>query len=113
MCDAPPTTLRPRWATLYGSCAAGLLAVLLTSLWPLRPGLRSALVGVLVVGTFGAMARWVRANGAALDRLDWCACAADTVGVRAVPAAPQWEHPAPVPTEVRGHPRAAGATLAP
>jgi hypothetical protein len=47
---------------------------------PLRTLLRLA----LVLGVVAAMAVWVRANRAALDLHDWCACAASTITVRVI-----------------------------
>jgi hypothetical protein len=40
----------------------------------------------LVLGGFGAMARWTRRNRAALDHLDWCDCASARVTMRLIPS---------------------------
>lgn len=89
MCDAeyrsnrPRAFRRPRWGLLWG------LVLLETGMagaveFATAPGaLRIVLRTGLVLAGFGAIALWVRRNGAALDLQDWCGCAAEkmTVGV--------------------------------
>jgi hypothetical protein len=41
--------------------------------------------GIVVAG-FGAMVGWTRRNRAALDRMDWCACAGTRVTMRVIPS---------------------------
>jgi hypothetical protein len=75
---------RPRWGLLYGVVVLGLGMLTLTDMAApevVRPGLD----GVLAVAAVMAIARWVRANRAALEQQEWCECAAERMTVRVVP----------------------------
>jgi hypothetical protein len=103
MCDsillAEHEVTRPRWRVLYGAVglALGMLGIVeVAAPAPARTLLRLA----LVLSAVGAMAVWVRANRAALDLQDWCACAASTITVRVIesqrPSAPSQSDPFPI-----------------
>jgi hypothetical protein len=90
MCDVndrleeSTTPTRVRWSGLY--VRAGLmLAVLLPAQAFVPAGAERTVLqcGLALVG-FGAMAQWTRRNRAALDRLDWCACASSRTTMRVV-----------------------------
>jgi hypothetical protein len=75
---------RPRWGLLYAIpalTAAGFFAV--ASAEPVSTP-NTLLVAALTGLAFGAMAWWVRANRAALDQAEWCACASSTISVRVI-----------------------------
>ncbi len=108
MCDstllAGRGVTRPRWRVLYGVVCPPLAMLGIVDVAappaPVRTLLRLALILVAVA----AMTAWVRANRAALDLQDWCACAASTITVRVIesqrpaasprsdpfPASPAW-----------------------
>ncbi|OLC12969.1 MAG: hypothetical protein AUH29_14635 [Candidatus Rokubacteria bacterium 13_1_40CM_69_27] len=79
---------RPRWGRLYAILPLTVAAFALIEPSGLAPALGTALRGGMVGLAFGAMAWWVRANRAALDQLDWCACASSTITVRVIASRP-------------------------
>ena len=95
--DSPPETeRRPRWSLLYGVVAPQLTALALVELAASPNVTRAVLRSVLALGTFAGMAVWLRANQAAFDLQQWCACAGATMTVRIVES----RRPAsPLPTE--------------
>jgi hypothetical protein len=83
-----------------------MLTALVIAATLLAPGaeLTGLQCGIVVAG-FGAMVGWTRRNRAALDRLDWCACAGARVTVRVVPSHRSGRAlavPADVPVPVEG-----------
>lgn len=103
MCDstllAEGAVTRPRWRVLYGVVCPPLAMLGIVEVAAPPAPLRTLLRLALVVGTVAAMAVWVRANRAALDLQEWCACAASTVTVRVIesprPSAPPRSDPIP------------------
>jgi hypothetical protein len=102
----PSAIGRPRWGLLYGLVAAPLTALALVELSGLANPARAALRSALALGTFIALAAWVRASRARIDLQDWCECAGRSMTIRvvssgrAVPAPPPDQvepEPAPVP----------------
>jgi hypothetical protein len=92
MCDprhvsrrAPSTIPRPRWAGLYATAAIGLAALVWVATQT-RAASRPTLESVVAGGVLVAFMLWIRANRAALDQQDWCACAAETLTVRVIPS---------------------------
>jgi hypothetical protein len=79
---------RPRWGRLYAILPPTVAAFALIDRSGLAPALRIALGGGMAGVAFGAMAWWVRANRAALDQVDWCACARSTITVRVIASRP-------------------------
>jgi hypothetical protein len=79
---------RPRWGWLYAVALAplGALAVVETAAPP--SPLRTLLRWTLALGAVVGIALWRRANRAALDLQDWCACARATMTARVVPSRP-------------------------
>ena len=91
---------RFRWGALYGGALLPL-AVLAVVEVAAPPGpLRTVLRCVLALGTFAAMALWVRSSRAAFDLESWCACAPGTIRVRVIESRRPL-HPAPVGAEER------------
>jgi hypothetical protein len=93
MCDvvAPigPRPGRPRWGALYASTLSQLtLFAMLEAAAPPHP-VRVVARVVLTVGTFAAMAWWLRASRAAFDLQEWCACAPATIVVRVIASHPR------------------------
>jgi hypothetical protein len=92
MCDTPqppgPTIVRPRWALLYGAAFSPLAALAVVEMATPPNAVRMVLRFVLALGAFAGMAVWVRVSRAALDMLDWCACAGATVSVRVIESQP-------------------------
>ena len=75
---------RPKWRGLY-AVAGLMLAALATAEILVTPGAElTALQCAIVVAGFGAMVGWTRLNRAALDRMDWCACAGARVTMRVI-----------------------------
>jgi len=62
-------------------------AFLLVERYVTVPVLRGALAYVVAGAAWAGLAWWVRANRVALDQLEWCSCAADTVQVRVIASA--------------------------
>ena len=90
---------RPRWRVLYGAVCLPLAMLGIVEVAAPPAPVRTLLRLALVLGTVAAMAVWLRANRAALDLQDWCACAASTITVRVIesqrPSAPPWSDPFP------------------
>lgn len=90
---------RPRWRVLYGVVCPSLAMLGIVEMASPPAPVRTVLRLALVLGGFAAMAVWVRANHAALDLQDWCACAASTITVRVIesprPSAPSRSDPFP------------------
>jgi hypothetical protein len=88
MCDPSrpprPALARPRWCLLYGAAFSPLAALAVVEVVAPPNGLRTLLRGVFALLAFLGMAVWVRASRRALDMLDWCACAGETVTVRVI-----------------------------
>ena len=108
MCDtlrAPgPTIVRPRWTLLYGAAFAPLGALAVVEMAAPPHGLRTLLRALFTLAAFTGMAVWVRASRRALDMLNWCACAPETVTVRVIESrrphtVEPLEAPAPVTPE--------------
>jgi len=106
MCDdrgAPGAPPRPRWGALAALTALGIAALAAVEFLVTAPAPRVALEGAVVGLSYAALGGWVRRQRAALDQLDWCACAWSSVTVRVVgarpapPAAPPDAAPAPAP----------------
>jgi len=103
MCDstrlAEGAGTRPRWRVLYGVVCPPLAMLGIVEVAAPPAPLRTLLRLALVLGAVAAMAVWVRANRAALDLQEWCACAASTVTVRVIesprPSAPPRSDPFP------------------
>jgi hypothetical protein len=90
MCEVkqgPLTGARPRWGRLYAILPLALVAFLLVDGHVSSSAERGALAYAIAAGVWGAMVWWVRSNRAALDRVEWCACASETVRVRVVRSA--------------------------
>ena len=80
------TTPRPQWAGLYVLVMLMLAALAVVEAL-VSPGAKLTMLRCgLVLGGFGAMARWTRHNRAALDHLDWCDCASARVTMRLIPS---------------------------
>ena len=98
MCDsallAGRAVTRPRWRVLYWAVCLPLAMLGTVEVAAPHTPVRTLLRLALVLGAVAAMAVWVRANRAALDLQEWCACAASTITVRVIesqrPAAPPW-----------------------
>lgn len=85
MCDSrQPRVARPRWRVLYAIPVVTAAALVAAGRAAPTPSLGTLLTGALIGVAFGAMTWWVRANRAALDRADWCACASNAVGMRVI-----------------------------
>jgi len=81
------TPARPRWLKLYALAGLMLGALLLAQALMVAGTERTVLQCGLVLGGFVAMGRWTRRNRAALDHLDWCACASSQVTMRVIRSA--------------------------
>lgn len=89
MCEGRlPALPRPRWARLHGILLVSATALFLIETRLSAPALRVTLESVTAALLFIAMAWWVRANRAALDLREWCACAGARVTVRVIESAP-------------------------
>lgn len=100
MCDSrrtPATTPRPRWGRLYAVLPLALAGFSLAELSVPARVMRVALEFGIAGAAWMAIAWWVRANRVALDQLEWCACAPETVRVRVIASRPQRPSlPAPI-----------------
>jgi len=74
----------PRWTVLYGVTLPQLAALAAVEAGSPAPPVRTLLRWTLALGTFVAMALWLRANRAAFDTQEWCACAGRTMTVRVI-----------------------------
>jgi hypothetical protein len=104
MCDAKSrferskTPPRPRWSRLYLVAGVMLGVLLIVQALVSAGSERTALQCSLVLAGFGVMAQWARRNRAALDHLDWCACASAQTTIRVIPsgrAHPRYADPLP------------------
>ena len=88
MCDPSrlpgPALARPRWGLLYGAAFSPLAALAVVEVAAPPNWIRTLLRGVFALIAFVGMAVWVRASRTALDMLNWCACAGETVTVRVI-----------------------------
>ena len=75
---------RPRWGGLYTATLAQLAALALVEAAAVPNVTRIALRYALGLGAFAAMAVWIRRNRTAIDGLDWCACASETLTIREI-----------------------------
>lgn len=75
---------RPRWALLYGVTLPQLAALAAVEAGSPPLPARALLRWTLALGTFVAMALWLRANRAAFDLQDWCDCAPQTMTIRLI-----------------------------
>src|SRR2546428_4171262 len=85
--ESAATTRRavgPRWIVLYGVTLPQLVALAAVEASTPAPPVRALLRWTLALGTFVAMALWVRANRAAFDQEDWCDCAGRSMTVRGI-----------------------------
>lgn len=90
MCDdrhAGASTPRPRWGALYAIALGAAGAYCVVAAVAAAPA-RTVLAYALVAGAGVATLRWIARNRVALDQLEWCACASDTVRIREIPASP-------------------------
>jgi len=108
MCDVSPkpargfAACRPRWGVLYALTMPQLLVLAVVEASQASHPLRTALRCAVALGTFVAMAAWMRLNRTALDLQNWCDCAAERMTVRVIasrrpPAAEPLESRAPAP----------------
>jgi hypothetical protein len=74
----------PRWRVLYGVTLPQLAALAAVEASSPPVPVRTLLRWLLALGTFVAMALWVRANRAAFDSEDWCACAPQTITMHVI-----------------------------
>ena len=92
MCDVTPRSessrmpTRPRWGRLYGLVALLLGALAAVEVVASSGAIETVVQCGLVLGGFGAMARWARRNRVALEQQDWCACAGRQLTVRVIPS---------------------------
>lgn len=87
MCDPGrtyPKQPRPTWGRLYGMLAVAGTIVAVLEASPLAAAMTQALEGAIAALVVVALVGWLRANRAALDQEEWCACAASTLTVREV-----------------------------
>ena len=91
MCDrrnAVPRRPRPRWNLLFAILPATATALAMIDLTVAPPPLRIAANATIVLTEFGAMAWWVRANRAALDQVEVCACGRGMLTIREIMSRP-------------------------
>ena len=93
----------PRWAWLYGVTLPQLAALAAVEAGSPPFPARALLRWALALGTFVAMALWLRANRAAFDLQDWCGCAPQAMTIRVIDS----RRPNAVPS--RSEPRPAWA----
>ena len=79
-----PAIDRPRWGRLYAVVVPQLAALAIVELSGPPSVVRTTVRYAVALGTWVAMVAWVRANRAAIDLQDWCACAGRTVAVRVI-----------------------------
>ena len=91
--NAIPLRPRPRWNLLFAILPVTATALAMIELTVAALPLRIAANTTVVFATFGAMASWVRANRAALDQVEVCACGQEVFTMRVVRSRP--EHPPP------------------
>lgn len=92
MCDASgaaAASRRPRWGRLYAIFPIAVAAFATVELETPASVVRTLLDCIAGTGVWVAIAWWVRANRAALDQLDWCACASARVTMRVIPSEPR------------------------
>jgi hypothetical protein len=85
MCQTSARTVgRPRWGWLYAVMLPPLAALAVVEVATPPEVTRTVLRAALTLATLGGMAVWVRANRAAFDLQEWCACAPATITVRVI-----------------------------
>ena len=89
--NAVPHGPRPRWNLLFAIIPATATALAVIELTVAALPLRIAANATIVLAEFGAMAWWVRANRAALDQVEVCACGRGMPTMRVIRSRP--EHP--------------------
>ncbi len=89
--DAIPHRPRPRWNLLFAILPVTATALAMIELTGAALSLRIAANATIVLAEFGAMAWWVRANRAALDQVEVCACGGGMLTIREIRSRP--EHP--------------------
>ena len=109
MCEAhassksSPAIGRVRWGVLYGVVLPQLAALAVIELAGPPGAAETVLDWVLGLGSFAAMALWIRASRTALDLQNWCECAGSSVTVRVIesrrPVTPAPERHEPSPSE--------------
>src|SRR4051812_18596490 len=88
----------PRWTLLYVVTLPQLAALVAVEVSGAAVPARAVLRWTLALGTFAAMALWLRANRARFDLQDWCECAPQTMTIHVVesrrplaaPSRPAW-----------------------
>jgi len=85
---APPHRPRPRWNRLFAILPLATAALALTEVMVAAGPFRVAAGVAIVLATFGAMALWVRANRAALDQVEVCACGRGMLTIREIMSRP-------------------------
>jgi hypothetical protein len=112
MCDTACPERHPRsrpcWAGLYASALPQLATLAIVEAAGPSNAVRVLARCVLTVGTFVAMAWWLRVSGATLDLQEWCDCASQTITVRVIEShrpmpLPRVEPPAPADDEELAH----------
>ena len=91
MCDswnAVPRRPRPRWNLLFAILPATATALAMIERTVAALPLRIAANATIVLTEFGAMAWWVRANRAALDQVEVCACGRGMLTIREIMSRP-------------------------
>lgn len=82
----PAASVRPRWSLLYGVTLPQIVALAaVEATAPPHPA-RLLLRWALALGTFLGIGVWLRANRAAFDLQEWCACAGESVTMRVIPS---------------------------
>lgn len=89
--DAVPHRPRPSWTLLVAILPVTAAALAMIDLTVAALPLRIAADATIVLAEFGAMASWVRANRAALDQVEVCACGREMLTMRVIRSRP--EHP--------------------
>jgi hypothetical protein len=91
---------RPRWGLLYSVTLPQLAALAVVEAAGPPTPVRIAARWMLAIGTFVAMAVWLRASRAAFDLQEWCDCAGRSVTVRVIDARSPRSAPEPIEQEV-------------
>jgi len=95
----PAAVVRPRWSLLYGTTLPQIIALAAVEVTAPPHPARLLLRWGLALGSFLGIGLWLRANRAAFDLQDWCACAGETVTVRIIPSRRPARHPHPAADE--------------
>jgi hypothetical protein len=78
----------PRWGRLYAVLPVAISAFVLVEAYVPATVIRAALEYTIVGAAWVALVGWVRLNRVALDQVEWCACASQTIRIRIVPSRP-------------------------